>query len=308
MHYKKYPNYKMRSLFSYCCLVLGVMFALSIQAQTPTPPTPKEEKKALAAPDPDGINEEDVLIYRDSLASDKRDKPKVKKLPKRLYYGLKTKKAYTKSERNGKVTLELFYVLKVQEKPNPYVKDIYWFHAKKRKVVIGAIPEKEKEFAKIMHGPYKKLIDGDLIEEGIFYVGTKHARWTQYTPNDDEILVDKKKYYKGWPREAQITYYDADRKQVKEVIPFENGKRQGDYFLFYASGAVAIQGKFENDKEIGLWREYFDSGKKKLKKETQYAETGFVKDFPSYLVTEYDEKGTLVYDKVADDKKKATGK
>ncbi len=290
----------------YSVLTLAwLLGAATLWAQTTDPLLPKQEKekKPLAAPSPDNIDEEDVLIYRDSLASDKKEKPKVKKLPKRVYYGLKTRKGYVKTDRNGKITLELFYTLKVPQTPDPYVKDIYWLDPKKKKLNIGQIPEKQKAIARILHGPYKKLINGDLIEEGIFYVGTKHGRWEQYTPNDDEILVDKKKYYKGWPREAQITYYDADRKLIKEVIPFENGKRQGDYYYFHANGAVATQGKYENDQAIGLWKEFFDN-KKKLKKETQYAENGFVKDFTPYVVTEFDEKGQLIYDKVSEDAKK----
>lgn len=281
------------------------VFALASRSAAQTTPTSpnKEERKPLAPPQGDDVDEEDVLIYRDTVASDKREQPKPKKIPKRVYYGLKTRKAYTRTERNSKVTLELFYTLKEFQAPNPYVKDIYWFNSQKRKLIIGPIPEKEKQFARVLHGPYQKLVGGVLVEEGVFYVGTKHARWLQYNGTAENILIDKKKYYKGWPRESEISYYDADRKQFKEVTPIVNGKREGDYFYFFPSGAVSIQGKFENDRKVGVWREYFDN-KKKLKKETQYPATGFDEPFEPYLLTEFDEKGTLVYDKAAEDKKK----
>src|SRR5690606_24299056 len=103
-------------------------------------------------------------------------------------------------------------------------------------------------------GPYRRMIGGAVVEQGIFYVGTKHGRWEAYsdekteTFNDQEvsynILLEKKKYYKGWTKESRVTYYDAARKKVKEVFPYENGKLHGTYYQFLENGQIFIKGRY----------------------------------------------------------------
>ena len=41
----------------------------------------------------------------------------------------------------------------------------------------------------MMHGPYKKRLGEQIIEEGIFYYGLKHGRWVRF--NRSDILQDK---------------------------------------------------------------------------------------------------------------------
>ena len=41
----------------------------------------------------------------------------------------------------------------------------------------------------MMHGPYKKRVGDQIIEEGIFYYGLKHDRWLRY--NSSDILQNK---------------------------------------------------------------------------------------------------------------------
>ena len=43
--------------------------------------------------------------------------------------------------------------------------------------------------AVMMHGPYKKRVGDQIIEEGIFYYGLKHDRWLRY--NSSDILQNK---------------------------------------------------------------------------------------------------------------------
>ena len=75
-----------------------------------------------------------------------------------------------------------------------------------------------------MHGPYKRMVGEQIIEEGIYYKGTKHGRWTEYDRHD--ILVDKRKYYKGWQKESKVKYYDDKQTKLKEVVPILYGKRR----------------------------------------------------------------------------------
>jgi hypothetical protein len=244
------------------------------------------------------------LIFVDSAASDKREVRK-KKVKKRMFYGVMTKKAFIKKAVGRKVSLEQFYYLKKVQEVQPYVKDIYWFHTRKLKIFVGAINPKDKAFAKILHGPYRKMVDGKVEEEGIYYFGSRHGRWMYEKPQGEEmILVDKEKFYKGFPKESQFSYYDTDKKKIKEVVPLKNGDKHGEYCLFSEQGNLVSEGEFEFNFKIGKWTEYFDTNKRKMKRQLQYAKTWLEKDFKPYTLVLYDEKGKVVYDKATEDKKK----
>lgn len=278
-------------------MVLPLMLALWLvgpivaQAQNK-----KDKKQATAVPKPG----DKPLIFEDTLESDKR-KEKKKKIPKKTFWGIKTRKSFTKVVSGRKKTYEIFYVLKKPQDPDPYVRDLYWYHTKKRKIMVGPIPEKEKQFAKLLHGPYEKTINKITVETGQFYVGTKTGRWETVTNTEEELLTNKQKFYKGWPKDAKISYYDADKKKVEEVMPYQDGEPHGEYFKFYENGQVAVNGKYEYGKKIGVWREYFPD-KKKLKLEMQYRPDAFT-DADSVIIREFDQKGTVLYDKAAEDKK-----
>src|SRR5882724_1839450 len=90
---------------------------------------------------------------------EKIDEPIVtkKKKPKpRVYYGIKTKKAFTRKGYGQTVTLELFYVLKASEKPTGFARDIYWYDYKRREVRKTSIFDPKKGV--LLHGPYKKMV------------------------------------------------------------------------------------------------------------------------------------------------------
>jgi hypothetical protein len=238
-------------------------------------------------------------IYRDSLASDKR-KETVKKPKRRVYYGIKTKKAFTKSVKGRNV-------LKKPQPPQPFVKDIYWLDRKRKIVRLGPIPEKEAKYAAILHGPYKKVLNRRTIAEGVFYLGAKHARWEEYLQGEDAILLEKTKWYKGYPKESIITYYDIEQTKIKEAKPIINGEFHGDYARFAASGALLEAGRFEHGVKIGQWREYFEE-RRRTKRVIQYAQNAFEKKFVPYVISEFDVTGALTYDKDQEDKLKAAKK
>ncbi len=216
---------------------------------------------------------------------------KKKKRKKNVFYGIKTKKGFTKRTKGRDVIIEQFHLLKVYEEPNKYVPYKYYFNPKEK--VIKRTNNMEPRKGYVLHGPYKKKVNNELVEEGIFYKGTKHARWVKYTKKF--ILRDKRYYYKGWPKDAEISYYDADETKVKEVIPIQYEKREGDYFYFFEDGKLAVQGKYENDVAVGLWKEYYPNLKKR-KKEIQYAESPYNKQFKPYIKREWDADGSLIYE------------
>ncbi|MFZ9503095.1 MAG: toxin-antitoxin system YwqK family antitoxin [Cyclobacteriaceae bacterium] len=214
----------------------------------------------------------------------KKVKPK-----KNVYYGIKTKKRYTKKGSGERVTLELFYVLKVHEPPPQYVKDVYWYDYKRRE--IRRTEKFDPKYGALLHGPYKKMLGETILEEGIFFKGARHGRWMRYTR--EGLLDDKEKYYKGWPKESMISYYDTDRKKVKELIPVEYGEREGNYFMFHENGLLAVQGEYRFNHRVGDWVENYPNGKRK--KLISYGKDPFDKDYKPFIRKEWDENGKEVY-------------
>ena len=229
------------------------------------------------------------------LELEKEEEPIVtkKKKPKRkVFYGIKTKKAFTRKGYGDKVTIEFFYVLKKQDVPNTFARDIYYYDYKRAEIL-----KVEKFVASkgvLLHGPYKKLTGNILVEEGIFYKGTKHGRWMRH--NRQDLLEDKEKYYKGWPKESRITYYDpAERKKIKEITPVEYNEREGYYYMLHENGVVAVRGEYRFNEKVGDWIENYPNGKRK--RIISYSKEPFDKEFKPYLRKEWDEKGKEIYSK-----------
>ncbi|MGK7395151.1 MAG: toxin-antitoxin system YwqK family antitoxin [Candidatus Cyclobacteriaceae bacterium M3_2C_046] len=238
----------------------------------------------------------DLYDERDE-EDDEEDEDKKKKKKKNVFFGLKTKKGYTKSGFGNKVKIEIFHYLKNYIEPDPYVRDIYWYDFKDKRIrVSGKI---DKKYGGILHGPYKVIQNEQVVEEGIFYIGTKHGRWTRHGKMYDYyVLIDKQKYFKGWPKESKVSYYDRERKKLKEVIPVEYGNKEGNYFYFHENGLVAVQGEFRNDTKVGKWVEYYQF-RRRRKREIQYRNDPYNDQFEPFISKEWDEQGNLIYDKEA---------
>lgn len=269
----------------------------------------------LAAQEPEDIYEEEPMdvisdapltidLEADVEKEEKEDKKKKKKRKKNVFYGLKTKKGYTKSGFGNNVTIEMFHYLKDYKDPDPYVRDIYWYDFKDRRIRVGG--KFDEKTAGILHGPYKVIRDEQVVEEGIFYIGTKHGRWTKYGKMYDYyILTDKTKYYKGWLKESRVSYYDKERKKLKEVIPVEYGEQEGNYFYFHENGLVGVQGEYRNGAKVGKWVEYYEY-RRRRKREVQYGNDPYDDSFQPYIIKEWDQEGNLIYDREVADKKLTT--
>lgn len=214
-----------------------------------------------------------------------------KKKPKRnTFYGIRTRKSYTRKGTADKMTIELFYVLKKPDKPTAFVRDIYWYDFTRREVRKTATFDPSKGV--LLHGPYKKLQAGILLEEGIFYKGAKHGRWMKY--DKQNLLDDKDKFYKGWPKESIVTYYDAvEHKKVKEMIPVEIDEREGFYYLFHENGTIAVTGEYKWGEKVGDWIENYPNGKRK--KIVAYPKEPFEKEIKPFVRKEWDDKGREIF-------------
>jgi antitoxin component YwqK of YwqJK toxin-antitoxin module len=245
------------------------------------------------------FNSETTPLTIDLEAEDEdKPEPKKKKRKKNVYYDLKTKKGFVKTGFGNDVVIEVFNFLKEYEDPDPYVRDIYWLDLKKG--VLKKSASVDKANAGILHGPYRKMIGNQILEEGIFYKGTKHGRWMTYNKND--FLMNKQKYYKGWPKESLVSYYDKERKKLKEVVPIEYGRMEGNYYYFHDNGELAVKGEFKRGEKVGVWSEYYKY-RRKRKREIQYKKDPYEKNFIPYIVTEWDEKGDLIYDRESETKR-----
>jgi antitoxin component YwqK of YwqJK toxin-antitoxin module len=237
---------------------------------------------------------------------DKKKAPKEKKelkQPKNVFFGIKSRKGFTKSAAADRVTMELFYYLPDYKDPNPYVPHVAWYNMRKKELQLtGQI---DKETHRLLHGPYQRLVNGKLVEEGYYYMGTKHGRWETYDVNF--MLLEKLRFHMGWPKDSQITYYDVNRTKVKEVIPVHYGIKHGDYYQFYEGGQLAVKGQYDNGKPVGKWMEYYQF-RRRYKKEIQYPMDPFDKTTEPFTLREWDDKGTLTFDKEKEDKKASLSK
>lgn len=224
---------------------------------------------------------------------------KVKKPKKNVYYGFKTKKGFARKGVGSNATLELFNYLKVPQQPDPYVRDIYYFDFERKQ--IRKTRKYDPQKGVLLHGPYTKKIGDVITEEGIYYIGTKHGRWIRKDKKD--ILIDKEKYYKGWPKESLVSFYDPERTRIKEIIPIEYGKKEGYYFYFYSNSTIAVQGEFKYGEKIGKWSSFYANRRGRKVREIQYRKDPFNDSFKPYILREWNSKGKQIYDFVKDKKR-----
>lgn len=214
---------------------------------------------------------------------------KKKKVKKKVFYGIKTKKGFTRKGQGNRITYELFYVLKKPQTPQTFVRDIYWYDYTRKE--IRKTERFDPEKGVLLHGPYEKRLGEVVLAKGIFYKGTKHGRWMYY--NRDSTLADKEKYFRGWPKESLVSYYDAERKKMKEITPIEFGEKTGYYYRFYENGQIAIAGEYEWDQKVGDWVEYYPN--KRRKKIIAYPEEPFDQSLRPYIKAEWNDKGKQIY-------------
>ncbi len=232
-----------------------------------------------------------IDLEKEDEEADEKDKKK-KKVKRNVFYGFKTKKGYTRTGYGNNVSIEIFHYLKDWIDPDTYVPEIFWFDFRRKRIRnTGTI---DKKYGRILHGPYKKIKGEKIIEEGIYYIGTKHGRWVKFDGND--ILIDKKKYFRGWPKESLVKYYDEDRTKLKEVIPVLYGEIEGDYYYFHENGEIAVKGQFKYGEKIGKWTEYYNVSRR-AKKRIQYKQNPYEKDFSPFVEKEWNRRGQLTYDK-----------
>ncbi|MFD1467430.1 toxin-antitoxin system YwqK family antitoxin [Hymenobacter caeli] len=215
---------------------------------------------------------------------------------KKIFLGERIKRGFAKSGGKGRnQAIEVFYYLKYFQQPNLQAPARYYYDPKKHKIFKAAAGELDPS-AKILHGPYKKLQNNKVLETGFYALGVKHLRWERYDRNG--TLLSKTHYEMGFPRDANITYFDAGRTQLKEVVPYVNGKLEGDYASYTATGQREWTGQFENGRRVGVWTNFWAVKKNFRHYEYQYPESGYDPEVEvPELLKEFTRNGVEVYDK-----------
>lgn len=230
------------------------------------------------------------LKVKEIRKKEKAQKEKRKKLHTE-YEGLDIYRMVESTNNGNRAVQVEFHVLKQYQKPSSYAPEAYWYNTKTRAISKSALDE---DNALIVHGPYKRYVDGALMEEGNYYVGTKDGRWESYDAN--YMLLDKTKWLRGFPLESVVSYYDSAHTKIKEVVPIQYGKRKGDYVKYYETGQLMAKGQYDNDIATGLWTEYYPL-KRQRKKVTRYARYWYDDETDGILISEWDEKGKLIYER-----------
>lgn len=228
---------------------------------------------------------------------ERRRKAKKAKLAKVQYQGIPMQTVTIQFGSGDRATIEEFHVLKEYQEINPYIRSthIRWYDVKSKKLSSSVIKNKEKSLP--LHGRYRRYVAGNLTEEGYYYLGTRDGRWTRY--NKKFTLLDKSHWYRGFPAESRITYYDSAYTKIKEVVPVQFGRVEGEYMAFYEKGQLMTYGRYERGKKVGRWIEYYPVGRKQ-KKEIQYPKTCWDEDFEPFVSREWDENGKLTKNEATD--------
>ncbi|WP_111671283.1 toxin-antitoxin system YwqK family antitoxin [Algoriphagus litoralis] len=234
------------------------------------------------------------LLLFDETDEKEEKKEKKKKARKNIWFGIKTQRGFTRRELRGQTYYEYFNYTDADRNPDPYIRDVYWFDSKDRSIKTSGYT---KEEGYLLHGPYERIVNETVVESGMFYYGTKHKTWMLF--DDKNILQDKNHYSEGWPRESRISYYNQASKSIEEIIPVQYSLEEGNYFYFHEDQQIAVTGEYKYGEKVGLWTEYWDTNNDKTirKREIQYQEEPYTKNFRPYIRAEWDKDGNLIYRK-----------
>lgn len=257
------------------------------------PGIPKKDSLGSMLSDMLGSSIPDLGLKLNSFKKNKGEKREKKKVSKTDYAGFPMVRQFIKIGSGDRTVVEEFNVLKTWQDPSPYVREKFGYSPKEARIRPLT---KDQNGVYLMHGPYKRYQNGDLVEEGFYYLGAKDGRWEKYDAKF--MLIEKVKYHHGFPADARIAYYDSAHTKVKEVFPYEYGKLKGTYLAYHPNGQLAEEGKYDNGVKVGRWTEYHATGSRAFRRRvTQYARDRWETDVEPVVLSEWDEKGKLTYER-----------
>lgn len=257
---------------------------------------------------------------------------KVKK-KRKVYYGYKTKKGFSRDIKGRNEIITVYHYLKTHQQPSIYHQKFSYVDITTYEIKHGGHRsfKKVEDHAYLLHGPYLKRLNGEIVEEGIYHMGVKHGRWMYYdimkehsfdkkyiryrtdlrtgkSTREDSIVqneieyryLKKKEYWnQGFPKESEITYYDRDKTKIKKVIPIVNNELHGHYLEFFENGHVKKYGVYYHGTKEGTWREYIRGTRSYIVSlEVKYPDhrRKLEGDFEPYIIKQTDDTGHLIYE------------
>lgn len=270
---------------------------------TDTVNAPSVQTKQMKA-DADKLAKEKADSKKQLKALAKKAGGAAKKLKGKTFLGKRIKKGFARSGSGKSAVIEKFYYLARFEALDPYAPTKYYYNKKRRKVEHSATVDPAKSL--VLHGPYEKRQGAALLESGYFYLGTKHLRWERYAVKDN-VLLAKYHWEKGFLRDARITYYENSKSKIREVVPYYQGRLEGDYARFLPDGQLDWTGQFQSGRPVGTWINYWGF-KNRRHALWQYPASAFEPEDEPELLREYNRSGTLIYEKGKLDKREADAK
>lgn len=123
----------------------------------------------------------------------------------------------------------------------------------------------------------------DTLEKINYFLGKKNGYHLKYFKNDEfkNKFSSKELYVNGLRNDKSYNYYETG--ELKKVVPYLNGKRQGVGFEYDRKGNIITINRYRNNKIIvkeninrynkdgkkeGVWREFYNNGN--IKEEKSY--------------------------------------
>jgi hypothetical protein len=257
----------------------------------------KRKKEKTVDPDSSGVVTDKLmpttlplLLFDDKERKEKKKKEK-KNEKKNFYYGQKTKRVKIRQSFRSQTQFQNFFYTTEKKVVDPYIRDIFWYD-KKDNVIRTKDFDPSRGY--LLHGPYTKSFDTTIVEEGNYYFGTRHGTWLSY--DGKSILLDKLHFSEGWPKDSRVSYYNKATNQIEKLTPIEYELKEGNFFHFFEDGHIAVTGEYHFGEKVGLWTEYWNNKNKVIRKrEIQYQDNPFTKDFRPFIRAEWDKEGNLIY-------------
>ena len=106
-------------------------------------------------------------------------------------------------------------------------------------------------------GPWRFYYSsGKIMEEGNFKEDKPIGLWRWYYESGH---TQREEFYKNGLEDGDIReFLDSSKQIVMVQVSYSNGKREGEWT--YTIGESKISGKYADDVEEGIWRDFYPDG------------------------------------------------
>ena len=121
----------------------------------------------------------------------------------------------------------------------------------------GDVKEVGNYVANKREGMWKTYFEDGTLRGEIEYK-EDHGRYTEYF-HSGKVMAEGPK--SGARNVGRWRYYTEEGGALQSEGDFSNGKKNGEWKFYFASGKVSSLGQYKNDEPDGKWTYYFEDGK-----------------------------------------------